>query len=182
MAGGRAARERSQALETRTTRGRNSPWRPLIRRSRDISPFLLAAHIIANLAFAAGWFWGGRTERFAVGVLICDYALSGIIDGHTNAQLIWAASGSVITLIFLWLAFRSDRWWPSATAAALALRAMVALLELVGPGLSRYAAASAQLGLWLVVYATLLAGVGERWLAGERPVSDMAVWRPRRHS
>lgn len=147
-----------------------------------MSPFLLAAHIIANLSFAAGWFWGGRTERFAVGVLICDYALSGIIDGHANAQLIWAASGLVITLIFLSLAFRSDRWWPFATAAALSLGVLVALLELVDPGLSRYAVASAQLGLWLVVYATLLAGVGERWLAGERPVSDTAIWRPRTRS
>lgn len=116
-------------------------------------------------------------------MLICDYALSGIIDGRANAQLIWAASGLVITLIFLWLAFRSDRWWPFATAAALSLGVLVALLELVvGPGLSRYAAASAQLGLWLVVYATLLAGVGERWLAGETPVSGTAIWRPRRHS
>lgn len=84
----------------------------------------------------------------------------------------------MITLIVIWLALRSDRWWPLVAAASLTLCVVVELLERMNPGLSEYAAASAQLGLWIVVYLALVAGVGERWLAGERPVSENALRRP----
>lgn len=82
-----------------------------------------------------------------------------------------------VTLIVLWLAVKSDRWWPLVAAASLTLCVVVELLERMNRGLSEYAAVSAQLGLWIVVYLALFAGVGERWLAGERPVSERAPWR-----
>ena len=81
-----------------------------------------------------------------------------------------AAAEGVTTLIFLWLAFSRDRWWLLAAAAGLVLCSAVNLLRFLHPGLTDYAADSAQIGLWMFVYLALAAGVGERWLAGERRV------------
>lgn len=113
-------------------------------------------------------------------MLICDYALTGLLSGTSLQAGVTAASAGVITLIFIGLAMRSDRWWPFVAAGALTLCVMVYVLEWLHQGLSRYAAISAQIGLWIVVYLTLLAGVAERWLAGERAVGEASVWRPRR--
>lgn len=82
-------------------------------------------------------------------------------------------------IIFLWLAFTGNRWWLLAASAALVLCSLVALVGFVHPDVSHYAAASAQIGLWMVVYLTVIAGVGERWLAGEPPVGATLIWRRR---
>ena len=142
-------------------------------------PFLLAAHICAFLAFAVGGWRGGHVERFGAGVLICDYAVTGLASGTAAENEIAAASAGVIMLIFTGLAFRSDRWWPFVAAAALMLWVLIAVLEWMDSGLTRHAVRSAQLGLWIVVYLSLIAGVAERWLAGERPGGGLSAWRPR---
>lgn len=105
--------------------------------------------------------------------------MTSLVAGHPAADALAAASASVITLIFTSLALRSGRWWPFVTATALILMLLVYVLELVTTDLTRYAASSAQLGLWLVVYLSLLAGVSERWLAGEPAASAAAIWRRR---
>lgn len=110
-------------------------------------------------------------------MLICDYALTGLAYGTPLETPIVAASAGVITLVFIGIALRSDRWWPFVTAASLMLFMMVYALEWLNQGLSRYAVVSAQLGLWIFVYLTPLAGVAERWLAGERPGSATSTWR-----
>lgn len=88
-------------------------------------------------------------------------------------------AGDVVLLgLFVWLALRGGRWWPSVIAASLVLMMISHLLEATTP-MGRYVALSARLGLWILIYLTLLAGVAERWLAGERPVSDSRRWRER---
>lgn len=91
-----------------------------------------------------------------------------------------AASAVVLAGVFTGLAFKSDRWWPFVATASLMLSVLVFLLEWAGPGLSRYAAGSAQIGLWMVVYLALFAGVAERWLAGEPAAAGQEIRRARR--
>lgn len=115
-------------------------------------------------------------------MLLFDYMLSGTftfgrINGAGTVELV---SESAVALTFFWLALTSDRWWPGVVASSMVLIGMVVFLERVTQNLSWYASESAQLGLWIIIWLMPLAGVGERWLAGERAVSDTAVWRRRR--
>jgi hypothetical protein len=113
-------------------------------------------------------------------VLLCDYAFTCSISQMYGAHTLVAVSESVVMLIFAWMAFRSGRWWIFAALAALVLCALVFVLDWVNPDLPRIAALSAQIGLWLLVYVSLLASVLERWLAGAQAVSPAAVWRRQR--
>jgi hypothetical protein len=120
-----------------------------------------------------GGLWGGRTERFGVAVLL----LSRI--AFTNPRVMWVVGDVYIdsiiedtltALILGWLAFRSDRWWPFVATTAQALTVLVHILT-IATDISWDAALSARVGLGILLYASLLAGVGERWMAGEAPVS-----------
>ncbi|WP_374515877.1 hypothetical protein [Brevundimonas sp.] len=136
--------------------------------------------VIISTALAIGWWRGGHTERFAVAVLIWDGALTRAASGMPGGHELVAASEFIVAVIFTWLAFRSQRWWTLVAAAGLMLCVLVFILEWTTPGLSRYAAVSARLGLWCLVMLSLVAGVFERWLAGEAPVSEGARWRRRK--
>jgi len=138
-------------------------------------------HFLSFVAYGAGWLRGGHSERFAVSVMIIGYAYSSIAYRWRIDDFYWgsAIEGVVLLLIFGWLALRSDRWWPFVATAAMGLIMLVHVLSILVPDLSRYSAVSARLGLWMVADAALLAGVAERWLAGEKPVSSAAVWRRR---
>lgn len=114
--------------------------------------------------------------------MLCDFAFTGLTLRTADGQAAAAASTFVAALVVIWLAFRSDRWWPLFAAASLTLCVLTHFMEWMTPGLSRYAAESAQVGLWIVVYLSLLAGVVERRLAGEPAVSATAVWRSRRQA
>lgn len=113
-------------------------------------------------------------------VLFWDYVFTHLVSRTEIGDEAAMASTIVATLIILWLAFRSERWWLLVTAAALTLCIMVHAMEWMLPDLSQYAAESAQLGLWMVVFLSVIAGVGERRLAGEPAVSDTVLWRRRR--
>lgn len=132
------------------------------------------------MSFVVAWLWGGHTERFAVAVLFCDYALTRMTDGMTGAHELVAVSEFALAVIFAWLAFTSERWWTLVASGALMLCVLVFLLEWTNPELPRLAAISARSGLWFVIPLSLLAGVAERWLAGEQAVSDHRRWRSRR--
>ena len=84
-----------------------------------------------------------------------------------------------ITFFFGWLALSRNRWWPLAMTAVLALTVLVHVSIFMVPSLGEYAEVSARIGLGILMALVLLAGVGERWLAGEKPVSGAAVWRRR---
>lgn len=147
-----------------------------------MSPIFIAGQVVVLLSVFFGWFRGGRTERLGVGVLLFDYMLSGTFTfaGINGAETVELVSESAVALAFFWLALRSDRWWPVIVGSSMVLIGMVLFLERVTQDLSLYASESAQLGLWIIIWSAPLAGVGERWLAGERALSDTVVWRRRR--
>ena len=142
----------------------------------------MASHLLGLLAYTVGWLKGGHAERFGVTMLMVSYALSSVTYRWRIGDFYWASAAEDLALMLImgWLAFRSARWWPFLVTAALALILMVHGLTILAPALSTYAAASAHIGLWIVIDTALLFGVLERWLAGEPAVSDTAVWRRRR--
>ena len=113
-------------------------------------------------------------------VLFWDHLLTRATAGLPGAHDLVGVSESVAALIFAWMAFRSARWWVLVASAALMLCVFVFVLEWTHPDLRIDAAISARLGLWFLIHLALMAGVAERWLAGEAAVSRQAVWRPRR--
>lgn len=131
----------------------------------------IAGTWFALTVYAIAWFGGGRPERFGAAVLILDglvsvalfrWGLSGIYPNAMIEESVWL-------LVIGGLAFRSDRWWPIVMTAALCLIVFTYGLRLMDPSLSLYAAMSAHVGLGYVIDLTLLLGVLERWLAGEKP-------------
>lgn len=112
-------------------------------------------------------------------VLILAYLASigpPVMIGRLHAD--HALQDTLLMLVFGWLAFKRDRWWPLATTATMVLVVMVHLSMVLVPGLDHRADLSARLGLGILTTLTLLFGVFERWLAGERPVSQRAIWHP----
>lgn len=142
---------------------------------------MFAGHVLGWLAYGAGWLRGGPAERFAAAVLLSDWAFSSVTFRWSVDDVYWglAAQAVVVTAIFGRLAFRGDRWWPLVATAAMILILLVHGLTIVTP-ITQYAAVSARVGLWMVVNTALLAGVAERWLAGEPSVSRHRTWRRRR--
>ncbi|MBX9460247.1 MAG: hypothetical protein KL785_03220 [Brevundimonas sp.] len=128
------------------------------------------------------WLWGGHTERFAVGVQALSWMAFGsfrwmVGDVYIDSMI----EDSLGLLIFGWLAFHSNRWWPFVATAALGLAVLVHVLTMV-TDISWEAAVSARVGMGLLIHLSLLASVAERWLAGERAVSDDRIWTRRRTS
>jgi hypothetical protein len=112
-----------------------------------------------------------------VAVLFFDYALTRITAGMAGTHELVGISELVVAVIFAWIAFRSDRWWTLIASGALMLCVLVFILEWANPDLPRYAAISARWGLWYLIHLSMLAGVTERWLAGEPAVSGTTQWR-----
>lgn len=141
-------------------------------------------HILAWTSFTVAWWKGGRIERIGAAILVCDALLTMAIfrldapGVHRAAMIVQFLTA----LAVLWVAFRFDRWWLLVASGALILCGLVTILEVLNPALSLYAALSAQIGLWALVYLSLLAGVAERWLSGEGPAGDTAVWSRRRRN
>ncbi len=144
-----------------------------------MTPFLLAMIVLKWTTFGFGWLRGGHTERFAVLVLFCDHALTRAVTRMSGGHEVGAVSETVVAAIFLWLALRSNRWWTLVASAALMLCVLVFVLEWTHPAVTRNTAVSARIGLWMIVSLSLLAGVWERWLAGEAAVSPLSAWRRR---
>lgn len=125
-------------------------------------------------AFALGWLRGGHPERFGVTVLLSGALIEIFIVRWRIGELEVGIAGvqAVLLLIFGRMALTSDRWWPLAVTGCLVLLILVHLLTVL-TYLSFVAAMSARVGLWLLLHVILLAGVAERWLAGEPAVSRM---------
>lgn len=112
-------------------------------------------------------------------MLLFDYMVSGLIYRTWNHLFVLqVAQDALLLTIFGWLALKGSRWWAAVVSGALALILVVHALTAMEI-IARYAVLSARMGLWLLIYSTLLAGIGERWLAGERPVSEGRGWRRR---
>lgn len=144
---------------------------------------MLAGQVLGLTAYSVAWLRGGHTERFAAGVLFLEFLLSWMTYRWRIGGLYLAASVeiAVVVLIFGWMSIRSDRWWPTVTTAALLLVLLLRGVAIVNPDLAHMDVSSAMVGLWYLIDFTLLAGVFERWLAGEAPVGP-ARWRALRKS
>ena len=131
----------------------------------------IALQILGPVAFAIALWKGGRIERQATAVLIVNYLLTLAIDRLKVPHDVALVAGldGVTALVFLWLALRHQRWWLLAATAGLVLCTLTWTIGLLHPGVGFVAAASAEIGEWAFVYLTLLAGVCERWMAGDPP-------------
>jgi hypothetical protein len=147
-----------------------------------ISPFLAAYYLLCLIAVVVGWLKGGHVERLGAAVILIVFAASFPLHPLRmwNVHVGDAAMDVAVMLFFGWLALRSERWWPLAMTAIMALTVMVHISIFLVPGLGEYAEMSARIGLGTLMALALLAGVGARWLAGEPAVSVTAVWRRRR--
>lgn len=101
-----------------------------------------------------------------------------------NLVLTWDIGGNYLTgrvanaariLIFGWICFRSNRWWPFVATSAFLLMAMADVVGLLDSAVSARDAVSARIGLGYIVDMTLILSVGERMLAGEPP-AGRAAW------
>lgn len=84
-----------------------------------------------------------------------------------------------LALFFGWMAFSRARWWPLFMTAVMVLTVLVHLAMFVVPTMGAYADVSARIGLGIAMALALLGGTAERWLAGERAVSDQKTWARR---
>ena len=134
------------------------------------------------VVYAVAWLWGGRPERFGVGVLL----LNSLIASRAYAWPVggfypgFAVTDVASFLIFGWWCLRSDRWWPMVAASGLGLIVFGRVLRLVEPALSHDAMVSAHIGLGYVFHLALLLGVWERGLAGEGPAGSAAWFKAKR--
>lgn len=126
------------------------------------------------------WLKGGHPERLGAAVLILVFGVSFLVHPWRlwNMHVGDAALDLATTFVFGWMAVTGNRWWPLAMTGVMALTVLVHVAAFADPMMSRHADISARIGLGILTGLTLLAGVGERWLAGEAPISPGAHWRP----
>lgn len=146
-----------------------------------MTPFQVFYLYFSLAVLAVAWLKGGHTERLGVVVVILAYlsayAVSPLRMGEFRIGE--AASDVLVTLAFGWMALSRERWWPFAATAFMVLSLMVHLAVALTPHLDGRADVSARAGLGLLLVVSLLAGVAERWLSGEEPVSNAFAWRRR---
>lgn len=131
--------------------------------------------------FALAWLKGGHPERLGALVMSAAFVMAAVAPPVLVAGdliLFDAIADVALLAIFLWMSLKGDRWWPFLAAAAMFLTGVVHSAMILVPELDTRADLSARLGLTLLMVLALLAGVGERWLAGERPVSTLRKPRP----
>lgn len=164
----RAPRAAARAEATRLGRGRDIG-------ESAITPFLAAYYLLCLVAVVVAWLKGGHVERLAAAVMLVAFAVSFLLPSMRmwNVYFDHAVRDVGVMLFFGWLAVSRDRWWPLAMTAVMALTVLVHVSIFLVPGLGAYAEISARIGLGILMALVLLAGAGERWLAGERAVSDL---------
>lgn len=127
---------------------------------------------------ALAWLRGGHPERLGVGIWLVGWMLAMVSNevrlGDVRILVALIDLGTLAAI--LWLGLRSDRWWPLGASACLMLMLAVHLSAALPSGITPFGEASAQLGLGLLLALIHAAGVLERWLAGEPPAIDSAVW------
>jgi hypothetical protein len=144
-----------------------------------MTPFVYFYLIFSLVVFLLAWLKCGHTQR--AGVALCKAA--NLISYFVRPMRIEevrvgeALCDIAVLAAFGWLAFRGNRWWPVAATAVMILTVAVHMAVMLVPVLTSSGDVSARLGLGVMLLICLLAGVGERWLAGESPVSGRARWR-----
>jgi hypothetical protein len=134
---------------------------------------------LGMVAYPVAWLCGGHAERFAAAVMLAVCVIItlnfflplDVGDRHLPGRI----ADCVRLLIFGWLCFRSDRWWPFLTTATLGLMVVADVVGWLGPGVSQWGVSSAKIGLGYLADLSLLLGVWEHRLAGEEP-AGRAAW------
>lgn len=130
--------------------------------------------------YPIAWFRGGQQERFGAGVLLLSCLLS--MAAFYRENWVSMALEGVSLSIFGWMCFRLNRWWPFLATAAGVLTGVLFVIKMLDPGFSQYALVSAFIGLEFLTDLSLLLGVWERGLAGERPAGPAAWLKAERAS
>lgn len=147
-----------------------------------MAPFQLFYLVLSLGVFAWAWLRGGHTERTGVAVFVFAFLASFMLQTVTlnNFRLGEATIDLALFGALTWLALRRDRWWTLAAAAFAALTLIAHAVMFLTPDLQeahiRMDVAS-RWGIGVLMVLCLGAGVVERWMAGERPVSTEARWR-----
>lgn len=159
------------------------PARAMSSGETGISSYLIAYYLLSAVGIAVLWFKGGHPERLTAGVLVLLFPVSYLLHPWRigNVMVGDAALDVAMTLFFGWLAFAQDRWWPLVMTGMMVLTLMVHASMVLMPQLEAYSDLSARVGLALLSSIVLLAGAGERWLAGERTRPDRRRIGLRRH-
>ncbi|RYY22668.1 MAG: hypothetical protein EOP62_22670 [Sphingomonadales bacterium] len=147
-----------------------------------MAPFQLFYLLLSLIVFAVAWMRGGHTERSGVAIFVIAFLASFMLQPLTlNAFRLGEA---LVDLGFLcaliWLALRRDRWWPLAAAAFAGLTMIAHALVFMTPDLDQALIrmdVASRWGIGVLMVLCLGAGVIERWMAGEQPVSLSARWR-----
>lgn len=150
-----------------------------------MTPVQIGVLCVTIATILIAWIRGGHPERLgACAILIWMMASIGA-PASLHHVLVGAvpvfdvALETALLAVFLKMALSGGRWWPFAASAVLTLSVLVYLALAFAPEMDRRAEISAHVGLVVALNLTLLAGVAERWLAGERPVSA-ACWPGRK--
>ena len=101
--------------------------------------------------------WRGRAdERLATAGLLANWALGMTVFKSSSDETQWAVLGFDLLLLglYLWLAFRSPRYWPLFVAGFQLLIVITHVARIADPRVSGWAYLTAQL-LWS--YLVLLA-------------------------
>ena len=139
----------------------------------------VALYLVTSLAaMAIIWLKGGHPERLGGLIWLVCWMVQMPFNEVRIGDLRWGVAlvDLIVFAAFLWLALRYQRWWPLGVCACLALTLAVHLTVILVPEITTFGEASAQLGLGMLGILIQAAGVFERWLAGEKPVSAAAVW------
>lgn len=147
-----------------------------------MAPFQLFYLLLSLAVFAWAWLRGGHTERTGVAVYVMAFLISFLLQPVTLNQ--FRLGDALVDLALfgalIWLSLRRDRWWPLAAAAFAGLTLIAHAVMFMTPNLSeahiRMDVAS-RWGIGVLLVLCLAAGVVERWMAGEPPVSTSARWR-----
>lgn len=126
------------------------------------------------------WVKGGPPERRGATILLVAWVLSYLLQDVTLGKTYAGEAGvdAITTLVFLWMALTRRRWWLLAITAVMILLMVAHAATLVLPDLTQRGDRVARMGLGVLLPLSLLAGVGERWLAGERPGSPARQTTP----
>jgi hypothetical protein len=146
-----------------------------------MTPFQIALLVELALALALCWFKGGHTERLAAAwvlvIVVIDDGILPEISFHGFRPLDTLMSLTMAG-VFLWIAMTRDRWWPFLAAGSTLLVLVVQLYVLLVGGIDLRAYISAHVGLMALLLLTMLIGVLERRVAGERAVFETTSgWR-----
>lgn len=121
------------------------------------------------VVFAVAWFRGGHPERAGVVALLLTYVAGPFVFdlnfGRMRAGIALADVALLVALV--WLSLRYDRWWLLFASAAQTLSVVSHAALLVNAEVTPRENMAAQWVFGLLALYALLAGVGERWLAGE---------------